>query len=135
MVERTRQAFLIMKTAWCGFVCSLSPKELEVVNRPVFAFEVAHVGCRVDLGTGHTLDELLGLELVAMAVDLLPQPGEPGSEITPADLIGQVGDFGVDAFPQLSADQVAQGIAGEISNQYHPTSAHPATHLSSRWGV
>ncbi len=99
-----------------GSACSLSPWGSQSVDAAVLLGQVAHIGCRVDLRAGHALDQVLRLELVAVYMHLFPQPVEPGGELALADLLGQVGDVGQDALPQLCADQVAQGIAGEVAD-------------------
>ncbi len=68
--ERTKPVRLIIDILSAGFR-SLSRIVLETVNCAEFLGEVAHIGCRVDLATGHALHELLGLELGTMLVDVL----------------------------------------------------------------
>ena len=77
-----------------------------------------------------------GSILAAMAVDLLTQPGKPGGELTPADLLWQIGDIGIDQLPELGGRSGFPGHSWGSSRSCHPTSAHPGgLHAaSSGWG-
>lgn len=69
--EKARRNLLMSIKTVMDLACRLLIRRSYIVNLIVFPSKVTHVRCRVDFRAGYSLDELLGLKLVAMTVDIL----------------------------------------------------------------
>src|SRR5579859_2929156 len=91
--------------------------ELEAVDRAELRAQVAEQRLRVEAAADHALEELAGHVLAAVAVDVLAQPVVERAELAGPDLVVEVGELPADPLPELSGDDVAEGVGREVADR------------------
>src|SRR5438093_542258 len=89
------------------------PGRLQAVEGAELLLHVGDPRRRGARVAGRALEQLVGGELAAVAVDVLAEPVQEIRELTPLDLGVEVGDVEADLLHQLGADQVPDRVAGE----------------------
>ena len=101
-------------------------RDLEAVQRPELAPQVAHERAVPQPRAGDALDQVVALVEVAGVMDVRAQPPEQRRELRPLDLRVDVGQVGCDALPQDGRVQVADACRWGSSRTIRSTSGRPA---------
>src|SRR5437764_10558422 len=90
---------------------------VQAVDRAELGAQIPEQRLRVETAADRPLEELRRHVLAAVTVDVPPEPLAQVPELAGPDPIVEVGELAPDPVPELSRDDVAERVCGEVADR------------------